>query len=156
MHCVYNSDNLNAWPRRRARLLFTVSDSVALAIVITNVCTPFTAKNYNGSCFKLIINFKRRKLSKLSIVELTIGDSYWIETFTIDPYYRDTRYRNASIVRCIGPPLTISVVFFLNDVNLQKNVYLGKICMNITKKKTLLDKIWTSECTRGHNFSGIF
>ena len=61
----------------------------------------------HGSGFKFIINIITMTVSKLLIVELTIGDSYWIETFTINPYYRGTHYRNASIFRCIHPYLEL-------------------------------------------------
>ena len=91
--------------------------------------------------FLLIINFIRRKLSKLSIVELTIGDSYWIETFTIDPYYRDTWYRNASIFRCIGPPLLTNT-----PLNCQVSIS-SRVSLLITARYTVVYKQIKHQCT---------
>jgi len=78
-------------------------------LVVNLLRVILTYLQFLKSCNGSLIHWKhlRRKLSKLSIVGPTIGDSYWIVPFTIDPYYRDTRYRNTSIFRCIGPPLLV-------------------------------------------------
>ena len=84
------------------------------------MCGVFFISRCNEGSFQLRMNFIRRKVSKLSIVELTISDNYWIETITIDPYYRDAPIRNTSIFQCIGQPLMklLTGMFGNSELNL--------------------------------------